>query len=132
MDGQASCGQTRRTGDRGEDLADDGPKGFKKNEFKPHLSEYWKIPPHHDAEFVTCMEDVLDVYQRPYDSSYPVVCMDESPKQLIGDEYVRLGVAELFLAVEPLTGKMIAEVENKRAKKDWAPGPTRNINKKIE
>ena len=33
-------------------------------------SEYWKIPPHHDAEFVTCMEDVLDVYQRPYDSSY--------------------------------------------------------------
>ena len=83
------------------------------------------------------MEDVLDVYQRPYDSSYPVVCMDESPKQLIGevreplpakpgsiekvdDEYVRLGVAELFLAVEPLTGKMIAEVENKRAKKDWA------------
>ena len=106
-------------------------------EFKPHLSEYWKIPPHHDAEFVTCMEDVLDVYQRPYDPSYPVVCMDESPKQLIGevrgplptrpgsiekvdDEYVRLGVAELFLAVEPLTGKMIAEVENKRAKKDWA------------
>lgn len=83
------------------------------------------------------MEDVLDVYQRPCDSSYPVVCMDESPKQLIGevreplpakpgsiekvdDEYVRLGVAELFLAVEPLTGKMIAEVENKRAKKDWA------------
>ncbi len=83
------------------------------------------------------MEDVLDVYQRPYDPSYPVVCMDESPKQLIGevrgplptrpgniekvdDEYVRLGVAELFLAVEPLTGKMIAEVENKRAKKDWA------------
>ena len=87
------------------------------------------------------MEDVLDVYQRPYDSSYPVVCMDESPKQLIGevreplpakprsiekvdDEYVRLGVAELFLAVEPLTGKMIAEVENKRAKKDWVNSRT--------
>lgn len=83
------------------------------------------------------MEDVLDVYQRPYDPSYPVVCMDESPKQLIGevrnvlpakpgsiekvdDEYVRLGVAELFLAMEPLTGKMVVEVENKRAKKDWA------------
>lgn len=137
MDGEASGRQTRRIGDRGKDFTDDGTKGFKKNEFKPHLSEYWKIPPHHDAEFVTCMEDVLDVYQRPYDPSYPVVCMDESPKQLIGevrgplptrpgsiekvdDEYVRLGVAELFLAVEPLTGKMIAEVENKRAKKDWA------------
>ena len=36
---------------------------------RQHLSEYWKIPPHHDAEFVTCMEDVLDVYQRPYDPS---------------------------------------------------------------
>lgn len=83
------------------------------------------------------MEDVLDVYQRPYDRAYPVICMDESPKQFIGEvrqslpaksgsiekvdnEYVRLGVAELFLAVEPLTGKMVAEVENKRAKKDWA------------
>ena len=122
MDGEASGRQTRRIGDRGKDFADDSTKGFKKNEFKPHLSEYWKIPPHHDAEFVTCMEDVLDVYQRPYDPSYPVVCMDESPKQLIGevrgplptrpgsiekvdDEYVRLGVAELFLAVEPLPGK---------------------------
>ena len=85
MDGEASGRQTRRIGDRGKDFADDGTKGFKKNEFKPHLSEYWKIPPHHDAEFVTCMEDVLDVYQRPYDPSYPVVCVDESPKQLIGE-----------------------------------------------
>ena len=86
---------------------------------------------------MTCIEEVLGVYQRPYDLSYPIICMDESPKQLIGevrqsfpakpgsiekvdDGYVRLGVAELFLAVEPLTGKMVAEVENKRAKKDWA------------
>lgn len=67
------------------------------------------------------MEDVLDVYTRAYDPSHPVVCMDESPKQLFGevrepvpmkpgyvrkidDEYERKGVAELLLAVEPLTG----------------------------
>ena len=67
------------------------------------------------------MEDVIDVYQRPYDSSFPVVCFDESSKQLIGevrapvpmtanhprlqdDEYVRNGVAEMLLGVEPLAG----------------------------
>ena len=83
------------------------------------------------------MEDVLDVYQRPYDSEFPVVCMDESPKQLIGevrapipmrpgqirkidDEYERKGTAEIFLAVEPLTGKMNASVQNHRTKCDWA------------
>jgi hypothetical protein len=68
------------------------------------------------------MEDVLAVYALPYDPDYPVVCMDETCKQLIGDvheaiacapgrsarvdhEYVRNGVAEIFLEVEPLTGK---------------------------
>lgn len=79
----------------------------------------------------------MDVYQRPYDSEFPVVCMDESPKQLIGevrapipmrpgqirkidDEYERKGTAEIFLAVEPLTGKMNASVQNHRTKGDWA------------
>lgn len=79
----------------------------------------------------------MDVYQRPYDSEFPVVCMDESPKQLIGevrapipmrpgqirkidDEYERKGTAEIFLAVEPLTGKMNASVQNHRTKCDWA------------
>lgn len=73
------------------------------------------------------MEDVLDVYARPYDQALPVVCMDESPKQLIDevraplptrcgsikkidDEYIRKRVAELFLAVEPLTGKLVCDV----------------------
>ena len=68
------------------------------------------------------MEDVLAVYHLPYDPDYPVVCMDESCKQMIGevhqpipcaprrparidDEYVRNGVAEIFMAVEPLAGK---------------------------
>lgn len=83
------------------------------------------------------MEDVLDVYARPYDPTQPVVCMDESPKQLLAevrnplptrsasilkvdDEYIRKGVAELFLAVELMTGKMVCKVETTRTKKDWA------------
>ena len=45
----------------------------------------WCIPPKHNAAFVAQMEQVLDVYQRPYDPRYPVICMDESNKQLIGD-----------------------------------------------
>lgn len=83
------------------------------------------------------MEDVLDVYNRPYDLRYPVVCMDESCKQLIGeikvpvpaapghpklvdDEYVRNGVAEIFLEVEPLGGKRHVEATERRTKVDWA------------
>lgn len=79
----------------------------------------------------------MDVYERPYDPQFPVVCMDESPKQLIGevrdpipmapgcirkidDEYERKGIAELFLAFEPLTGKMMVSVQANRTKIDWA------------
>ena len=57
----------------------------KKNEFKPHLKKYWKIPPKENAAFVARMEDVLEVYHLPYDEDYPAVCMDESNKQLIGE-----------------------------------------------
>jgi hypothetical protein len=83
------------------------------------------------------MEDVLSVYQLPYDQKYPVVCMDESCKQLIGevrtpvpmasgqmmrydDEYVRYGVAEIFLFIEPLKGRRFVHVTKRRTKKDWA------------
>lgn len=83
------------------------------------------------------MEDVLAVYHLPYDPDYPVVCMDESCKQLIGevhepipcapgrptridDEYVRNGVAEIFMAVEPLAGKRHVAVTAHRTSKDWA------------
>jgi hypothetical protein len=83
------------------------------------------------------MEDVLAVYQMPYDEYFPVVCMDESNKQLIGEthkaiphapgrgeiidhEYVRHGVADLFLEVEPLTGRRHVEVTQGRTAKDWA------------
>lgn len=83
------------------------------------------------------MEDVLEVYQLPYDPDFPVVCMDESSKQLVGEvaasipmapghgqiidnEYVRNGVAEIFVEVEPMAGKRHVEVTERRTRKDWA------------
>ena len=55
------------------------------NELRPHKNDYWCIPAKDDAEFVACMEDVLDVYESPYNPERPVVCMDEKPYQLLGD-----------------------------------------------
>ena len=52
---------------------------------KPHLRACWCIPPEHSAEFVAAMEDVLDVYCRPHDPARPVVCMDETCKQLVAE-----------------------------------------------
>ena len=83
------------------------------------------------------MERVLDVYKRPLDPLRPVVCMDESPKQLIGEvrppipaspgqpakydyEYRRLGVCNIFLACEPLAGKRLVTVTERKTKRDWA------------
>lgn len=83
------------------------------------------------------MESILDVYKTPYDVRFPVVCMDESPKQLIKHtripiarkpgqdakedyEYSRNGVANIFMANEPLAGKRIVAVMEKKTKKEWA------------
>lgn len=83
------------------------------------------------------MERVLDVYKRPYSREYPVVCMDESPKQLIEQihepipmkvgrlervdyDYVRNGVVNIFMANEPLNGKRVVKVTESKTKKDWA------------
>lgn len=83
------------------------------------------------------MERVLDVYKRPYDSMMPVICMDETPKQLIKEtrspvkarpgslakydyEYARCGVCSIFLASEPLNGRRYVKVSERRTKKDWA------------
>jgi hypothetical protein len=83
------------------------------------------------------MERVLDVYKKPYDEEFPVVCMDESPKQLIEEgqpsqamkpghearvdyEYIRHGVVNIFMANEPLKGKRFVEVTAFKTKKDWA------------
>jgi len=83
------------------------------------------------------MEKVLDVYKRPFDPLNPVVCMDESPKQLIGEtkcpipaspgqparhdyEYNRCGVCNIFLACEPLAGKRMVKITERKTKQDWA------------
>jgi hypothetical protein len=83
------------------------------------------------------MEDVLEVYHLPYNPDYPVVCMDESCKQMVGevrepipckpgqpvrmdDEYVRKGVAEVFMEVEPMAGKRHVAITQHRTRKDWA------------
>jgi transposase len=95
------------------------------------------IPPGSSADFVADMERVLDVYKRPYDPDFPVVCMDETPKQLIKEtrlpipsapgrvrrydyEYQRCGVYNIFMASEPLAGKRMVEVTERKTKKDWA------------
>ena len=52
---------------------------------KPNLKKCWCIPPEHSAAFVAAMEDVLEVYSRPYDKDYPVICMDEKPVQFFSD-----------------------------------------------
>ncbi len=83
------------------------------------------------------MENVLDVYKRPFDQNNPVICMDESPKQLIGEtkvpikmsggtekridyEYKRNGVCNIFIANEPLAGKRYVKITKRKTKKDWA------------
>lgn len=97
----------------------------------------WVIPPESNAEFVAAMENVLDVYQRPYDATRPVVCMDETPRQLIGHvrqpvpakpgqparedyEYERFGVCNVFMANEPLAGRRMTQVTERKTKIDWA------------
>jgi len=83
------------------------------------------------------MEDVLEVYQRPYDPKHPQVCLDEASKQLIGEtrlpvpaapgraaredyEYVRNGTVNLFMMFEPLAGRRHVRVTDRRTKKDFA------------
>ena len=82
------------------------------------------------------MEQVLDVYKRPYSENFPVVCMDESSQQLIEDvaitvmepgkaaridyEYIRHGVVNIFMANEPLKGRRIVEITQQKTKEDWA------------
>jgi hypothetical protein len=104
---------------------------------KPWLKDQWCIPPKANAEFVCKMEDVLDVYQRPYDPKRPQICLDEASKQLIGEtrtpvpaapgrparedyEYVRNGTASLFMIFEPLAGKRHVKVTGRRTRKDFA------------
>jgi hypothetical protein len=99
--------------------------------------QYWVIPPKADGEFVACMEEVLETYEKPYDSACPVLCMDEQPVQLIEEtrtpipatkkhpqridyEYERAGTASIFMFAEPLAGWRQATARKTKTKIDWA------------
>jgi len=103
---------------------------------KPWQKSEWCIP-EVSAEFVACMEEVLDVYQEPYDPLHPVVCFDETSKQLIAEtrqplpaqpgqverydtEYQRNGTRNLFLFFEPLAGFRHLQVTAQRTIPDFA------------
>jgi len=104
---------------------------------KPWRKRMWCIPPKRDAAFVCAMENVLEVYRRPYDPRRPVVGMDEQPRQLIAEtrtpmpakpgqsakvdyEYRRHGVASVWMFSEPLTGWRKVNVTERRTAVDWA------------
>jgi hypothetical protein len=99
--------------------------------------QYWVIPPEADAEFAAAMEQVLDVYEKPYDPHCPVLCMDEQPVQLVKEtrepvpatkrhakrvdyEYERAGTASIFMFTEPLAGWREATARATKTKVDWA------------
>lgn len=99
--------------------------------------QYWVIPPEADAEFVACMENVLETYEKPHDPDCPVLCMDEQPVQLIKEtrrplpatrhhakridyEYERAGTASIFMFTEPLAGWREATARTSKTKTDWA------------
>ena len=95
------------------------------------------MPQKLSADFVCAMEDVLDVYRRPYDEKRPVIAMDEVPKQLVAElrlpvgarpgrprrvdyEYKRNGTANIFMLFEPLAGRRQVKITQRRTKIDWA------------
>ena len=97
----------------------------------------WCIPPEANAEFVWRMEEILSVYKLPYDPRRPLVCMDESSKQLVAEvrsprgvapgnvphmdyEYQRKGTCNLFMFFEPLRGWRRVWVTSQRRKVEWA------------
>lgn len=108
-----------------------------KNKLRPHENDYRCILSKDDAEFIACMEDVLDVYELPYNTERTVVCMVEKPYQLLGDareelfmrpgdnkkidsEYIRNGICSIFAFVEPLGEIHLVSVQEHRTAFNWA------------
>ena len=108
-----------------------------KNILKPHLKQQWVIPPEANSAFVAAMEDVLAVYTRPRDPDIPLVCLDETSKQLIAEtrapikmkegrpvrfdyEYERNGTANLFMMFAPLEGWRHVKVTDRHTAMDYA------------
>jgi hypothetical protein len=104
---------------------------------KPRQNKEWRMPPEGSAEFVDGMERILEIYKMRPDPERPLVCMEESPRQLIGEvrtpipaapglparhdtEYKRNGTAELFMFTAPYTGWRRVDVTERRTAQDWA------------
>jgi hypothetical protein len=104
---------------------------------QPHRKEQWVIPPEANGAFVAAMEDVLDVYTWPHDRERPLICLDETSRQLIAEtrtpipmkegrpervdyEYERNGTANLFMLFAPLEGWRHVEVTERRTAVDYA------------
>jgi DDE superfamily endonuclease len=119
------------------------PSDAEKNTLKPWQKKGWCIPPEQNAAFVCAMEDVLEVYERPYDTKRPQVCLDEAAKQILSEvrapivmepgslgepgqvervdnEYKREGTCALFMLFEPLAGKRKVFVRDRRTARDFA------------
>ena len=110
---------------------------LKKNILQPHRRQCWVIPPKANSAFVAAMEDVLAVYTRPHDPDYPLVCLDETSKQLLAEtrvpipmkpghparcdyEYERNGTANLFMMFAPLEGWRHIKVTDRHTAVDYA------------
>ena len=137
MDAEPARREGRRTEDRREGQRQHDRADAEKNTLKPHLKQQWVIPPQANAAFVANMEDVLEVYQRPHDPQRPLVCLDETSKQMIKEtrapipaasgrkarhdyEYERNGVANLFMMFAPLEGWRNVKVTDRHAAIDYA------------
>ena len=114
-----------------------GRNTLKKNGITGRKLQYWVIPLQENADFAASMEEVLDTYERPYDSEHPVICMNEQPVQLVQEtrtpveatkthpkrvdyKYERAGTAAVFMFCEPMVGWRDASVHSRRTKADWA------------
>ncbi|RTZ77159.1 MAG: IS630 family transposase [SAR324 cluster bacterium] len=110
---------------------------LKKKEIKPWQCKEWCIAPQNHAGFVCAMEDILNVYQLDYSVQNPLVCMDETSKQLTKEtrvpipantdhveyydsEYERNGTANIFMFFNPIEGKRRVDITDNRTAKDWA------------
>lgn len=110
---------------------------MRKNKLKPWQIKEWCIGPKKDPNYVARMEDVLNVHELPYDAKRPTIGIDEGNIQLVKDkqdpiemksgrvkkvdyEYERKGFCNVFLMIEPLTGKIVTEVTKRRTKRDFA------------
>lgn len=110
---------------------------LRKNKLKSWQEKQWCVGPTGDENYIYCLEDVLEVYKRPYDPKKPQICIDEGSVQFRQEEiaelpmrpgkvkkidyhYSREGFCSIFLACEPLTGKRFTRVTKRRTKVDFA------------